>query len=417
MRAFPARRPPAGAIAAIDIGSSKVCCLVAAPDGDSGLALLGFGHQRSLGLKTGVVVDGDSAERAVRAAVSQAERMAGFAIESVVLSLNGGRLASRTFTASSHIDGPVVTSADVDRVLGAGEQFIERGGRSMVQLTRSDWMVDGNPGARDPVGLAAREIGVELTAVTADDAPVRNLLAIVDRCHLCVDGLVAGPFASAIATTSAEERQSGVLAIDIGAGVTSLAFLEGGRLAWVSAIGVGGQHVTFDIARGLGTPVAEAERIKTLYGTLVKAASDATDMFSFPGAGDEEGELFQASRARLGGIVGPRLHELFGLVAARLAEAGLGGAEANRVVLTGGGSQLVGIDRAWAQRFGASARIGRPKPIGRMPANMASPAFAALVGLALGEASQIARERPGGSRAGTDLGYLGRVRRWVGDSF
>ena len=417
MRRGERNRPEPKAIGVLDIGTAKVCCLIAAPDAGGQLELMGLGHQRSMGVKSGTIVDADEAERAVRAAVAQAERMAGVVLERISLTVSCGRIRSSSFVARALVEGPVVRDDDLARVLSGGEAFVERGGRLLVQLTRSEWRLDAARGIRDPRGLAGRELSVELHAVTADEAPVRNLLSIAERCHLAVDGMIAAPFASALAVATAEERAIGALVVDVGAGVTSLAAFVGGRLVHTDAIPVGGQHVTFDVARVLVTSAAEAERIKTLYGTLVKAASDSAEVFSYPVAGEEEPSLFQVSKARLREVIEPRIANLLGLIHERLGEAGLASLVSGRVILTGGGSQLLGLDQAWTSRFGGVVRIGRPRPIGRMPASMCSPAFSTVIGLALSEATP----EPGlctarGAMSGSD-GYLGRMRQWISESF
>ena len=426
MRKLDNSRTIQGLVGVVDVGTTQVCCLIAAPDAAGGQTLLGLGHQRSQGIKSGMVVDTSEAERAVRAAVGQAERMAGVALDSIVLAVACGRLKSSGFVARAMVEGRVegaveggvVRAADIDRVIAGGEAYVERGnGRCLIQLTRSDWQLDSVKGVRDPRGLAGRELSVQLTAITADEAPVRNLVGVIERCHLAVEGLVATPFASAIAVATPEERRAGVLIVDIGAGVTSLAVFADGRFVHADAIPVGGQHITYDIARALAAPVAEAERIKTLYGTLVKAASDAAEFISYPGTGEDDQGGFQTSKARLREIIEPRVEHVFSLVEERLAGAGLVGFASGGVILTGGGSQLLGLDRVWMRRFGGTVRIGRPKPIGRMPPSMCSPAFATVVGLAVGEVGQgsavgAVRRTPMGSP-----GYLGRMRQWIGESF
>ena len=408
--------PIPGMVGVIDIGTSKVCCIIAAPAAD-GCQLLGLGHQRSGGIKTGVVVDVEAAERAVRAAVSQAERMAGIELDTIVLSVACGRLRSQSFIARAPVAGPIVARSDIDRVIAGGEAYAERSGRGVVQVTRSDWRLDGVKGVRDPLGLAGQELSVELTAVTADEAPLRNLLAVIERCHLGTGGLVAAPFASAIAVATSEERHAGALVVDIGAGVTSLAAFADGRLVHADVIPVGGNHVTFDIARNLVSSVADAERIKTLYGTLVKAQSDDSEVISYPGAGEDEGTYFQTTRAALREIITPRIAGHLALLEERLTAAGLGELAARRIILTGGGSQLLGLDQAWSRRLGGPVRLARPRPIGRMPANMCSPAFSTAIGLALGEVSPDAAVRPGRQAAAGPGGYLGRMRRWIAESF
>ena len=347
-------------IAAVDIGTSKIACLVVGIEADGAPVLLGIGHQRSQGLKAGVVTDGDAAAGALRAVVAQAERMAGTSAERVLLAVSCGRLKATRFIARAPVAGPVVRQEDVARVLAGGEAWLERGGRTLVEVAHSDWRLDGQDGIRDPRGLAARELAVELAAVTADEGPLRNLVTVAERCHLAVDGLFAAPVASALAVTSPEERRVGALVIDFGAGVTTLARFHDGRPSLVEALPFGGNHITFDLARGLVTTVAEAERIKTLYGTLVKAASNESELVSYPVVGEEEAALFQASRARIAELIRPRVDQLLDLVAERLAGSGPMVGGAGSIVLTGGSSQLVGFDRAWVERFGGTARIGRP---------------------------------------------------------
>jgi cell division protein FtsA len=165
------------------------------------------------------------------------------------------------------------------------------------------------------------------------------------------------------------------------------------------------------------TTVAEAERIKTLYGTLIKASSDAAEMIAYPVASEEEGGLHQTSKAHVQAVIAPRLEGLLDLAAERLGEAGLTAFAGRRVVLTGGASQLLGLDQAWSRRFGGSARIGRPRPIDRMSASMASPAFATVVGLMQVAARPHLEVRSVLSGMERERGYLGRIERWIRDSF
>lgn len=413
---FPSRG--SGIVGALDVGTSKVCCLIAGFD-QGAPQLLGLGHQRSRGLKSGMIIDAEEAEKAVRAAVGQAERMAGVSLDRVVLSVSCGRLRSASFAARAPLDGPVVADADIDRILAAGEAYLDRAGRTIIQMMRSAWRLDSASGIPDPRGLAGRELAIDLTAVTADDGPVRNLLGVVERSHMTAERLVAAPYASAMAASTEEERRHGALVVDMGGGLTSFAAFADGRLLHADSVPVGGNHVTFDLARELVTTVPEAERIKTLYGTLARAASNEAEVFSYPVTGDEDGELHQASKALVREIAKPRIDGLIDLLFERLSAAGLGELASRRVVLTGGASQMLGLDQIWSERFGGVARIGRPQAIGRMPDSVCSPAFATVIGLvgvarepAIGTAS--AKGSPAGRR---EAGYLDRVQRWISESF
>lgn len=287
----------------------------------------------------------------------------------------------------------------------------------LVHLGRSNWQLDGAGGVRDPRGMAGRELAVGIAAVTADEAPVRNLLSVIERCHLEVERLVPSPVASALAVTTEAERAVGILVVDVGGGTTTLAAFQDGALLVVEALPVGGNHMTYDVARALVTTVAEAERIKALYGTLVKAASDASELISYPVQGEEEPTLYQTSKAHVRSVLEPRIEGIFGLIEERLAATGCLASAKGRVVLTGGGAQLLGLDQAWMQRFGGDVRIGRPRPLGRMPASMCSPAFSTVIGLAYARTAV----EPGIAAAQRSIdrrgGYLGRMQRWIGEGF
>jgi len=407
-----------GVVGALDIGTSKICCVIAAIDRGQPV-LLGIGHQRARGLKSGMVVDAEEAERAVRVAVAQAERMAGVSLDTSMVSVSCGRIRSTGFVARAPVDGPVVRQSDIQRILEGGEAYLDRSGRTVIQLLRSDWRLDSAAGISDPRGLAGRHLAIELTAVTADDGPVRNLLGIIERSHLVAERLVAAPFASAMAVTTEDERRLGTLVVEMGAGLTSLAAFVDGRLTYIDSVPVGGNHVTYDIARELVTSVPEAERIKTLYGTLVKAASNENEIFAYPVAGEEEGAAHQVSKAFVREVIKPRIDGLIDLVRERIAEAGMADALRHRVVLTGGGSQLMGLDQTWSERLGVATRIGRPQPIGRMPASMCSPAFATVIGMVAcaSEPAPAAATRGGFQHVRRERGYVDRMQRWIRESF
>lgn len=403
--------------AVLDMGTSKICCLIVMPDAKGHPMSIGIGYQRSQGIKSGQIFDAVAAETAARAAIGQAERMAGVSLEGVAVAISCGRLSSAAFKARATIAGDTVVQGDMDRVITGGEAYVERSGRGIVELARSEWQIDGTAGIRDPRGLAGRELSVELTAITADEPPVRNFLAIVERCHLAIESVAATPHASALAVTSPDERRDGVLTVDIGAGVTSIAAFADERLLMAQAIPVGGNHVTYDIARAFGTSVSEAERIKTLYGTLVKASSDETELIHYPVQNGEENAYEQSTMAELGRVIEPRIESLLGLIEEQVRAAGLGELLSRRVVLTGGASQLQGLDLAWGSRFQSMVRVGRPLPIGRMPPNMCTPAYATVLGLAWAghhAGAAVAVQAPGQA---VGAGYIGRVRHWIGTSF
>lgn len=246
-------------IAVLDIGTSKVCSIIAVADttgaGAFPYRILGIGHQRSRGIKAGVIVDLDAAEQSVRSAVGQSERMAGLEIEDVFLAVSCGRLQSSHFSANAAIEGGIFTDRDVARAMSAGRSYAERDGRALVHMNRLGYRLDGQGPISEPRGMAARRLSLQLHAVTADDAPLRNLVLLIERCLLTARGLVPSGLASALAVTTPEERRLGVTCVDIGGGSTSVSIFNDGQFLWTETLPVGGNHVTFDIAKQLETPL------------------------------------------------------------------------------------------------------------------------------------------------------------------
>lgn len=415
------RRPPARGttVALLDIGTSKVACIILGVSGSSQsgplLTHLGVGLHRSQGLKAGVVVDLDLAEQSVRGAVHQAERAAGTELSQVYLTVGCGRLQSLLFTANAVTDDGVVRDADMARLLSAARSYAERDGRMLLHMNRIELRLDRSAGIHDPRGMAGRRIACDFHAVVADDTPVRNLMHVVERCHLSVAGLLPGPAASAYAVTTSDERRLGVVSIDVGAGTTGLAVFCDGHLAAVQAIPVGGNHLTFDIARALHAPVVEAERIKTLYASVSQAHSDQSDTFSYRLAGEVDVEHHHATRAHIHDIAVPRIDGLLGLVSERIDALPLPRQALSRIVLTGGASQLPGFADHASRRLGRPVRIGRPFPVAGFPDSVLSPVFSSCIGLAAAALNpELGMRAAPGHAAG---GYFGRVGQWIRESF
>jgi cell division protein FtsA len=419
------KTPARGAeiVGLLDIGTSKIACIIAAIDppgrsgGESGTRVLGVGHLRARGLKGGVITDLTEAEASIRVAIAEAERAARVTLEEVFVSVSCGRLKSHNFAATAEVGGGVVGAHDIERLTAGGRSWAERDGRMLIHLNRIGFRLDGLPGGNDPRGMAAQRLSTDLHVIVADEAPIRNLLHVVERCYLSVRALVAAPYASAIAVTSEEERRLGVTCIDIGGGTATVAVFADGHFIHAAAVPVGGHHITFDIAHTLQTPLAEAERIKTLYGTMIVARSDEHEAFSFASANTEEGARGQASKAQLAEIIRPRVANILGLIRERLELAGIPPFASERVVLTGGTSALVGIGEFAANTLGRPVRVARPQEVGGLPQSVTSPAFATVAGLlavaSAGGEEVIARRDSNGA----DAGYLGRVGQWLKAGF
>jgi cell division protein FtsA len=333
------------------------------------------------------------------------------------LSVSAGRIASVHCTARTEVESGSVTPDDLARLMSAGESYAERNGRTLIHLNHLGYEVDGAQGVRDPLGLSARRLSAGLHAVTADEAPLRNLLVLIDRCYASCDGLVATPYASALAATTPEERQFGVTCIDFGAGTTSIALFADGRFTGTDVIPVGSQHITYDIAKALQTPLAEAERIKTLYGTLFNAQSDEHESFSYPITGEDDDDSYETSRARLTDIIRPRVQQIMGLVRERLSLNAASRYVGDKIVLTGGASQLIGLPEFFANEFGRSVRVGRPSDLPGLNASLSGPQLATLSGLAIVAARGDGELSMAHGRKAVTQGYFGRVGTWLKRGF
>jgi len=428
MRPLPGRR--AVVVSVLDIGSSKVCCLIAklTPQSDDGvlpgrthsIEVLGYGYQRSRGLKSGVVIDMDQAEHAIRLAVDAAERMAGLTVESLITNVSCGRLASEIITASVGLDGDAVCDADIQRVLAAGSAHTVGEGRAVMHALPIAYALDGNRGVRDPRGMIGRRLGVDMQVVTSEIAPVRNLELSINRGHLSVETMVATPYASGLSTLVADETELGVACVDMGGGTTTISVFVEGQMVHCDAIAVGGHRVTMDIARALSTRLADAERIKTLQGSALPSQADERDLLSIPPVDADSDLPHQIPRAMLTRVILPRVEEILELVRDRLAASGFAGRVGKRIVLTGGASQLTGLSDVARRVLGRQVRIGRPLGVAGLPEAAKGPAFASAVGLLIyPQVAQVEQFEPRDlrSRWSFGSGTLAKVGNWIRESF
>jgi cell division protein FtsA len=417
-------------LAALDVGTSKIACLIArvtpasqAAPGDwrtHRIRVLGIGHQRSLGVKNGLVVDMDEAERAIRQTVDAAERMAGVQIDQVIITASGGRLASEHFTAKRAIGGREVAAADIHRVLEASAAHHLHRGRIAVHSLPTGFSLDGVGGIREPKDMIGEELGVDLHVATCDQAAARNLLLAVERGHLGVAGVAAAPYVAGLSALEPDEAEMGVIVVDMGAGTTSLAVFSHGEMTHLDAVTLGGNHVTMDIARGLDARLADAERLKTFHGSAISSTSDERETVSFVHVGEHGHHKAHAPKSHLVRIIRPRVEETFEFLRDRLARAGFQSSPSRRIVLTGGASQLTGAAESARRILGGQVRVGRPIGVEGLPDPARSPAFAAAAGL-LVYPQVAAREyfephRGERTATGTD-GYMRRVGRWLKESF
>lgn len=417
-------------VAALDIGTSKIACMIArlrpCPPTEAlhgrthAVELIGYSQIQSRGVKAGAVIDLVECEQAVRQAVSLAEKMAKVQVESVVVSVSAGRLQGQLIEAATEIRGGAVTSDDASRITSAGMRHATGAGRTVLHALPVGYALDGVKGIRDPRGMLARSFGVDMNVVTADATVAKNLMLAVERCHLKVEAMVASPYVAALSVLTGDEADIGAAVIEMGAGTTTLAIYSGGRFIHANGFAVGGQHITMDLARGLGACIADAERIKTLYGSVLTGGSDARELMSVPIAGEDVDSAQVVSRATIANIIRQRAEEIFEMVRDRLADSPFASEPRARVVLSGGASQLNGIPELASRILDRQVRVGRPLGFGRLPTEAKGPSFAVPAGLLVyPQFAHLEHVEPRHSRqlrTGTN-GYFGKVGRWLREGF
>jgi cell division protein FtsA len=418
-------------VASLDIGTSKIACVIArlkpCPPSDAfrgrshAAEVIGYSQIQSRGVKGGAVVDPNECEEVVRQAVALAERMAKLRVESVLLSVSGGRPQGQMIEAATEIRGGAVSAADVARLTSTGMHHATGIGRTVLHALPVGYSLDGVKGVRDPKGMVARQFGVDMNVVTADATVARNLMLVVERCHLNVEAMAASPYVAALAVLTDDEADLGAAVVELGAGTTTIAVYSGGRFVHACGFAVGGRHITMDLARGLSACIADAERIKTLYGTVLTGGSDARELMSVPTAGDNEQDVPQiVSRATIANIMRHRAEEIFEMVRDRLADSPFAAEPKASVVLSGGAAQLTGLVELATRILNRPVRIGRPLGFSRLPNEAKNASFAVPTGLLIyPQYAHLEHVEPRTTRhlkTGTD-GYFGKVGRWLREGF
>ncbi len=401
-------------IAALDIGSSKVGALIVTRDDDGRLRVLGTGQRESRGVKRGYVTDMVATEVAVREAVEIAERISGVTIDDVWASFGAGSLVSDIANVEVELGGHQVEQSDIDHLLDAGRGAIDRSGQLVLHAHPALYTIDGVEGVRQPIGLHADRLGVDIHVIAADPAPLRNVDFVIRSAHLGVNRIVASPIAAAIACLTPEERDLGVALVEMGAEVTNVSLHAGGMLVGLRSIPLGAKDITDDIACAFGVQRRDAERLKCFYGSAMTSPRDNHEMIDAAPIGVEDGgEPTRITRAQLMTVIRQRVEELTGAIDGALKSLGFTGPVGRQVVLTGGGAELKNIADYMQGVLGRAVRVGRPRTLTGLPEAHGGPAFSSLVGLALLSASDSGdlRDpgRSGARQANKDSGLIGRL--------
>ena len=398
-------------VCGLDIGTTKTCAVVAV-DGPSGLEIVGVGEAPSLGMRKGVVVDLEATIKSIEAATEKAERMAGVHVADVFVGITGDHIRStnnRAVVATTSEDREVAHS-DVRRVVDASKIINLPADRQIIHALPRYFTVDGQEGVEDPIGMAGGRLEVDTHIVTGGTTFITNVLKCVHRAGLEAAGLVFEPLASSAATLFPEEKQVGVVLLDIGGGTTDIAVYSLGSAIYTATIPVGGNILTNDISLGLKTSLAEAEDVKKQYGAGV--AEDGEASFSVRGLDGRTSK--DVTTQQLKAIVVPRVLETLRMAKNKIIENVPRDLVLGEVVITGGGSLLPGLVPIAEDVFGLPTRVGVPNTIGGLTDAMSQPQYATAIGLVLFGANGEMGESGGSSRR-SGGSFVNKIRNWFAD--
>lgn len=377
-------------VVGLDIGTTKICAVVGEVSGGK-TSIIGIGTHPSIGLRKGVVVNIEATVESIKKAVEEAELMAGCEISSVYAGIAGGHITGFNSRGIVAIKGPEITEQDVERVIDAARAVAIPMDREVIHVLPQEYMVDDEPGIQNPVGMAGVRLEAKIHIVTGAVTSAHNIVKCANRSGLDVCDIVLESLASGEAVLSGEEKELGTALIDMGGGTTDLAVFSGKNIKHTFVLALGGNNLTNDIAIGLRTPHAEAEKIKTRYGTCITANISGDETIEVPAMGGREPR--NLPRQILGEILEPRMEEIFTLVDREIYRAGMENVIPSGVVLTGGSSMLDGADEIADAIFGLPTRLGKPQGISGLVDVVNNPMYATGVGLVIyGARSQGSRK-------------------------
>ncbi len=409
-----AKRNPV--VVGLDIGTYKVGVIVAEV-GDDGVEITGIGTAASSGLKKGTVVNIEATVEAIRKAVDEAELMAATEIRSVVAGSAGSHIKGFNSHGVVAVKKREVEAEDVDRVMEAARAVALPTDREVLHVLPQEFVVDDQDGIKDPVSMTGVRLEARVHIVTGAISSGQNLVKCCNRAGLVVQDVLGGPLAAAEAVLTAEERELGVLLIDIGAGTTSLTVLQSDAIRHTAVLPVGGGHVTNDLAAALRTPFGEAERLKQRCGSAVAQTAGVDASIEVPGLGGRAAQ--RLSPRAIATVIEPRAEEMLALVRSEIERAGCDGVLTAGVVLTGGGAVLGGMTALAERVFRTPVRLGVPLHLSGLVDAVASPMYATAVGLVLHGLKRYAQ--PGGRKGSTATGTIERARHrmveWLREFF
>jgi len=407
-------------IVGLDIGTSKVVAIVAAPNLDVGpkdnaLDIIGIGSHPARGMKKGVVVNIESTVQSIQRAVEEAELMAGCQIHSVYAGIAGSHIRSLNSHGTVAIRDKEVTAGDVERVLDAAKAVHFPGDQQLLHVLPQEYIIDNQEGIREPVGMSGVRLEAKVHLITGAVSAAQNISKCIERCGLSVDGIILEQMASSYSVLEQDEKELGVCLVDIGGGTTDIAVFLDGAIRHTAVIPIAGDQVTNDIAVALRTPTQYADEIKMKYACALTQLAREEETIEVPSVGDRPPR--QLARQTLAEVVEPRYEELLMLVQAELRRSGFEELLAAGIVLTGGSSKMEGVVELAEEVFHLPVRLGLPQHVGGLVEVVRNPIHATGVGLLLfgneGELVSQNEKKP----TSEFKGMLARMKSWFQGNF
>ena len=401
-------------VVALDIGTSKVACLVAELGADGALEILGMGSHPSKGLKKGVVVNIEATVAAIQRALEEAELMADCKIAAAYVGIAGSHIRSFNSTGMVAVKDREVGVMDVDRAIETARAVNIPTDQQILHVLRQEFIIDGQEDVREPIGMSGVRLEVKVHIVTGAVSAAQNIIKCVRRCGIEVKDLVLQPLASSRAVLSEDEKDLGVCLLDIGGGTTDIAVFTHGAIRHTAVVPIAGDQITNDIAMALRTPTADAEALKIRHGVALRQLADPNQMLEVPGIGERGTRTL--SRQTLAEVIEPRVEELYSLVQHALRDSGFEELLSSGIVLTGGSAVMQGMVELGEEIFHMPVRIGVPRYAGGLADVVRAPRYATAVGLLLEGVAQMQHGRLS-RQSGSVRAVLGRMREWFQRNF
>ncbi|ABB07250.1 MULTISPECIES: cell division protein FtsA [Burkholderia] len=402
-------------LVSLDIGTSKVVAIVAELKGEGHYEVIGLGQSESKGLKKGVVVNIEATVQSIQRALEEAELMADCKITNVFTGIAGSHIRSFNSSGMVAIKDKEVTQTDVARVIETAKAINIPTDQQVLHILTQEFIIDGQEDVREPIGMSGIRLEVKVHIVTGAVSAAQNIVKCVRRCGLEVNDLILQPLASSLAVLTEDEKDLGVVLVDIGGGTTDIAIFAEGAIRHTAVIPIAGDQITSDIAMALRTPTPDAEDIKVGYGIAKQALADPDEMVEVPGLGERGPRTL--SRQALAAVIEPRVEELFSLVQQVVRESGYEELLSSGVVITGGASMMPGMVELGEDIFLKPVRIGAPEYAGGLSDVVRNPRYSTAMGLLVEGSAQRMRGRKVAVQSGNAGQVFSRMKEWFLSNF